>query len=203
MAIFISFMPPCSQYAHWIILKQVLSSSLLKSVSGYISKLRAFSYLQHNQNIIVISKTKFLKIITCSGQSVFKFPIVSYTYFVNQNPRKGHTLQFAIILSEVSLYMFPPTPSFFLHLFFLFFLVNYLQRKLDICPRVSQSWFCLAHIHGVVQNVSLIISCKSVVRTTFNSGNFFGKSGPEIVSVLSPVGIYCLISSFFVWYSSH
>lgn len=173
-------------------------------MSQYISKVRAFSYLQHNQNITVISKTKFLKIITCSGQSVFKFPIVSYIYFVNQNPRKVHTLQFAIILSEVSLYMFPPTLSFFSpSLFFLFFLVNYLQRKLDICPRVSQSWFCLAHIHGVVQNVSLIISCKSVVRTTFNSGNFFGKTGPEIVSVLSPVGIYCLISSFFVWYSSH
>lgn len=119
VTIFISFMLPCPQYAHWIILKQVLGSSLLKSVSGYISKIRTFSYLQHNQNIIVISKTKFLKIITF--RPVFKFPIVSYIFCLNQNPRKVHTLQFAIILFQVSLYMFPPIPSFFplsLSLFF-------------------------------------------------------------------------------------
>lgn len=138
VTIFISFMLPCPQYAHWIILKQVLGSSLLKSVSGYISKIRTFSYLQHNQNIIVISKTKFLKIITF--RPVFKFPIVSYIFCLNQNPRKVHTLQFAIILFQVSLYMFPPIPSFFpLSLSLFFFLANYLQRKLDICPRVSQT----------------------------------------------------------------
>ena len=148
VAIFISFMPPCPHYAHWIILKQVLGSSLLKSVSGYISKIQAFSYLQHNQNIIVISKTKFLKIITCSGQSVFKFPIVSYIFCLNQNPRKVHTLQFAIILFQVSLYMFPPTPSFFPPSLFFFPCqlfaeeTGYLSKSFPVLILLSVSPWC-------------------------------------------------------------
>ena len=155
VTIFISFMLACSQHAHWIILKQVLGSSLLKSVSGYISKIWTFSYLQHNQNIIVISKTKFLKIITF--RPVFKFPIVSYIFCLNQNPRKVHTLQFAIILFQVSLYMFPPTPSFFsLSLFFFFPCqlfaeeTGYLSKSfpdlilLSASPRCCQKCFSLS-----------------------------------------------------------
>lgn len=114
VAIFILFMPPCPQYAHWIILKQVLGSSLLKSVSGYISKIRAFFYLQHNQNIIVTSKKKkFLKIITCSGQSVFKFPIL----FESKSKEGPYIAICNSFASGFTLYV--PTHSlFFFSLFF-------------------------------------------------------------------------------------
>ena len=142
VAIFISFMPPCPPYAHWIIVKQVIGSSLLKSVSGYISKIWAFFYLQHNPNIIVTSKKKFLKIIICSSQSVFKFPIVSYIFCLNQNPRKVHTSHFAIILPQVSLYMFPPTPSFFSPSLFYFRCQLFAEES----GYLSKSWFCLVHL---------------------------------------------------------
>ena len=113
VAIFISFMPLCPQYAHWIILKQVILAVYLKVSQGIFLKYEHSFTCNTTQISLLHLKKKFLKIIICSGHSVFKFTIVSYIFCLNQNPRKVHTLKFAIILPQVSLYMFPPTPSFF------------------------------------------------------------------------------------------
>ena len=61
VAIFISFMPLCPQYAHWIILKQVILAVYLKVSQGIFLKYEHSFTCNTTQISLLHLKKKFLK----------------------------------------------------------------------------------------------------------------------------------------------